>query len=195
MIAPKKRMLIVPHRRKREGRTDYQQRLRLLKSGIDRFVVRASTNGITCQIIKYKKDGDATLVSANSSELAKHGWKACTSNLPAAYLTGLLCAIKAKKAGVSKAVMDIGTQKSSTGSRIYAALKGAVDGGLGIPHGDEAFPPADRVSGKHIADYAAKMKAEDHKLYEKTFSAYLKHNLIPEHVPQYFEKTKESIAK
>lgn len=193
MIAPKKRLLIVPHRRRREGKTDYKQRLQLLESRQDRFIVRRSVNGISCQVVRYKKDGDFTEVSATSRELHKHGWRAGTGNLPAAYLVGYLCAVKAKKKKINNAILDIGLQKSVKGCRIYAALKGAVDGGLTIPHSPEIFPDNDRATGKHIADYAAALKAEDPKKYERVFTAYLKHNLVPEHMQQYVEKAKESM--
>src|SRR3972149_3806725 len=99
---------IMPHRRRREQRTDYRQRLRLLKSRKPRFVVRASVNSITCQIISHDTKGDRTLVSATSLELKKHGWKGHTGNIPAAYLTGFLCGQKAKKHKVKEAILDMG---------------------------------------------------------------------------------------
>ena len=49
-----------------------------------------------------------------------------------------------------EAVLDIGLNVSTKGSRIYAALKGVVDSGINIPHSPEIFPSEDRLAGKHI---------------------------------------------
>ena len=125
---------IMPHRRRKEQRTDYHQRLRLLKSGQPRLVVRLSNSSITCQIVLHDPKGDKTIASATSFELRKHGWKGNTGNMPAAYLTGYLCGHKAKKKGTKEAIMDMGLHHSVKGSRIYSALKGAIDAGLTIPH-------------------------------------------------------------
>ena len=96
-------------RRRREGKTDYQARKALVTSGKPRLVTRASLKNVTVQITIAKPHGDEVLASANSRELIKnYGWKAPTGNIPAAYLTGLLCGIKAKNKGVKEAILDIG---------------------------------------------------------------------------------------
>lgn len=91
-----------------------------------------------------------TIASAISKELSEHGWTAGTANLPAAYLTGFLAGLKAKSRGVSEAVLDIGLNPPTKGCRIYAALKGAIDAGLEVPHSPDIFPDDSRISGEHI---------------------------------------------
>ena len=46
------------YRRRLESKTDYHRRLRLLKSGLPRAVVRVSNTQITCQLTNYSKEGD-----------------------------------------------------------------------------------------------------------------------------------------
>lgn len=41
-----------------------------------------------------------------------------------------------------KALLDVGLVKTTTGNRIFGALKGAVDGGLNVPHSTRRFPGA-----------------------------------------------------
>ena len=107
-------------RRRREGKTDYQARKALVTSRKPRLVTRASIKNVEVQIINAKPHGDMVLASANSRELIKsYGWRAPTGNIPAAYLTGLLCGLKAKASGIEEAILDIGlgsplkAQKSS----------------------------------------------------------------------------------
>lgn len=139
----------VPHRRRREGKTDYRLRLKLLKSGKPKLVVRKSSNNLTCQIIQHNTGGDRTVVSADSRELVKLGWKAHRGNIPSAYLTGLLCGVRAKKEKISGAILDIGLYESTKGSRLYGALLGALDAGLKIPHSQDILPSEERIRGKH----------------------------------------------
>jgi len=146
---------VLQYRRKREGRTDYKKRLKMLVSGIPRLVIRQTNKNIIVQVVDYADNGDKVIVTCNSTELHKLGWKHATGNLPAAYLTGMLAAQKAKKKNVKKAIVDFGLQLKSS-SRLYAAVKGAKDNGLDIPASEEVFPSADRLSGKHIAAYAHK---------------------------------------
>lgn len=138
------------HRRRRLQKTDYKKRLALLKSEKTRLVIRKSLENIRVQFIGFNAGGDKTDASAVSAELGKLGWKNGTGNLPAAYLTGLLAGTRAKKAGISEAVFDLGLQTSTKGSRIYASLKGVVDAGLAIPHSEDILPSEERISGKHI---------------------------------------------
>jgi large subunit ribosomal protein L18 len=65
-------------------------------------------------------------------------------------LTGYLAGLRAKSRGVSGAILDIGLNPPVKGSRIYAALKGAVDAGLEVPHSPDILPDDSRVSGEHI---------------------------------------------
>ena len=143
----------VPFRRRREGKTDYYQRTRLVVADVPRMVVRKSNRHIIVQLVTAEMDGDRTLVAANSKELEQYGYKGSTSNTPAAYLTGMLFAVKAKKARQDSAILDIGLNRATPGARVFAALKGAVDAGLDIPYGEDILPSEDRLKGAHIAAY------------------------------------------
>lgn len=158
----RKRVLKPTHKmqfkRRREGRTDYSNRLGLLKSGKHRLVVRKSLKYIRAQIIDCGKDGDKTVASSVSSELKTLGWKFACDNLPAAYLTGLLIGKKAKEKNINEAILDLGIYPSTKGSRVYAVVKGAIDAGLKIEHDDKIMPSEERVSGKHIAGNNEKFK-------------------------------------
>jgi large subunit ribosomal protein L18 len=98
-------------------------------------------------------DGDRTLVAANSAELEKYVYKGSTSSTPAAYLTGMLFAVKAKKANYGRAILDIGLNRATPGARVFAALKGAIEAELDVPHGEEILPSDERIKGAHIAAY------------------------------------------
>ncbi|MDP2908722.1 MAG: 50S ribosomal protein L18 [Nanoarchaeota archaeon] len=143
--------MIIPFRRKRERKTNYNKRMRLVASRKIRMVIRRTNKNVTVQMVEFNMDGDRIIVSAHTSELKKYGWKGAKRNIPASYLTGMLCGLKAKKAGIKEAVVDTGMYPSIKGSVIYAALKGAVDAGMDIPHSEDIFPSADRIAGKHIA--------------------------------------------
>ena len=117
--------------------------------------------------------------AAYSSELPRYGIKHGLKNWAAAYATGLLVARRAltkigladKYEGVTepdgsystteeipdagrpfKVFLDVGLRKTSTGSRVFGALKGASDGGLFIPHSDNRFPGYDAESKSLDAD-------------------------------------------
>lgn len=143
-------MTTVPFRRKMEGRTNYSKRLRLAASESPRMVIRRTNKNVITQIVTFSDEGDKVIASAHTNELKKYGWKCANRNIPAAYLTGLLCGLKAKKAGVKNAVLDIGMHPPIKGSVVFAALKGAVDAGLEIPYSEEALPSEERIMGKHI---------------------------------------------
>lgn len=139
-------------KRRKQERTNYTRRLGMIKSGKPRLVVRISNKYITVQIIEFGREGDKTETSVNSKELAKYKWKA-GKNIPSAYLTGYLLA---KKTKVKHAIMDAGIRKPHAGGKIYAVLKGVVDGGIKIPHDEKIFPPENRISGKHISEQVSK---------------------------------------
>jgi len=139
----------VRFRRIRNGKTNYHQRLSIIKSQKTRLVIRKTNKHIICQLIKYNQKGDLVLASVVSGQLAKLGWKHNLRNIPASYLTGIMIAKLAEKSKVKEAILDIGRNTSTKGSVLYAALKGAVDGGINIPHDESVLPTEDRIYGKH----------------------------------------------
>jgi large subunit ribosomal protein L18 len=152
----RKSLVKVQYRRKRENKTNYYKRLNLLKSDKPRLVVRLMSNTILMQVVKFEPTGDKILASAKSTELKAEGWNYKGSNIPGCYLTGMLLAKNAAEAKITDAILDIGFQTTEKGSRIYSAVKGAIDGGLNVPAGEGIFPDKDRLSGKHIANHNKK---------------------------------------
>tara|TARA_Y100000310_G_scaffold278642_1_gene297212 strand:+ start:26096 stop:26677 length:582 start_codon:yes stop_codon:yes gene_type:complete len=182
------------YRRKREKRTNYSKRLNLLLSRKSRLVVRVSNQHIIAQITDFTAKGDKVLVAYDSHNLKKLGWNYSKKNLPAAYLSGYALAKKAIAANVSEAILDTGLTSPLPKTKLYAFLKGALDGGLQIPHGSDAiYPNEERIQGKHIQSYAEYLKEKSQELYQKRFSKYLKENTQPEKIMEKFSKTKEQI--
>jgi large subunit ribosomal protein L18 len=120
------------------------------------------------------------------------GYKGHCGNLPAAYLTGLLLGAKAVKEDVKEAVLDKGLHRATKGAAIFAVLKGALDAGMDIPHGDKIIADEERLNGTHVKNYAESLK-EDADAYKKQFSKYLEKGLNPEDLPEHVEELKEKI--
>ncbi len=148
-----------------------------------RFVPRITNKKVICQVIYATLKGDRVVASAESSELKKFGIKCGLSNYAACYATGLLCARRLlKKVGLDqqyagqattdgeyysvgdnymegkqpfKAVLDLGLVATTTGNRVFGALKGAVDGGLNVPHNTKRFPGSKKNAEKEMTYDAA----------------------------------------
>ena len=183
----------VAWRRRREGRTDYYARYRMLLSGKIRAVVRKSLRHIVVQFVRAEINGDRTLSYTKSTELRKYGWKYGCGNTPAAYLTGFLAGLKALNANITEAILDIGPQRSTYGGRLYAALKGIIDAGVRIPHDEKIFPSPDRILGKHIENYANMLKDNKEK-YQRQFRGYIKAKIDPTKISENFMEVLEKIA-
>ncbi|MFX0072600.1 MAG: 50S ribosomal protein L18 [Candidatus Hermodarchaeota archaeon] len=169
----------IPKRRRGQGKTNYNRRLRLLKSRKQRLVIRASKNHIIVQFIESKKGGDKVLISASSIELKKKfGYTANTGNIPAAYLVGYLAGIRAKKKKIEDAILDLGIFYHR--NRVLAAFKGVLNTGIEIPYREEFFPESleKRIEGTHIQNYAQYLKKNEPEKYEHIFSGYLNKNKI-----------------
>ncbi len=175
----------VPYRRRREGKTNYRKRLKLLLSRKPRLVVRITNRKVIAQVVEYHPDGDRTLVYADSKELEKFGWRGDLNNTPAAYLTGLLVGKKAKDAGIEEAILDIGLRTPSRGARVFAVLKGAVDAGLEVPHSEEILPDESRIRGEHIAAY--------YEQNPERFAEYENRGLKPSDLPAHVDEVKSKI--
>jgi len=231
----------VKYRRRREGKTDYYARRRLIiqdKTKYNtpkyRLVVRFTNTDIICQIVYAKIVGDVTLCAAYSHELPKYGIKHGLTNYAAAYATGLLVArrllqklkLDKKFEGVKEAtgkweemdedafegdrpfkvILDVGLARTSTGARVFAAMKGAVDGGLFIKHSPKRFPGYDAEKGQlntevlrkyifggHVADYMKKLQDEDPEAYKRQFSRYIKDGVKPEDLEGIYKKAHAAI--
>jgi large subunit ribosomal protein L5e len=241
----------VKYRRRREGKTDYRARKRLVcqdknkyNSPKYRFVVRISNTKVMTQIVYAELDGDKVLCAANSTELPRYGLKVGLKNYAAAYCTGLLCARRLlTKLGLAeayegneevdaevqtsemngrkyyvaelddekrpfRALLDVGIRPTTTGHRVFGALKGAADGGLDIPHTEKRFPGYDRdckeydsevhrerIFGEHIAEYMRKLLDEDQTKYNTQFAEYIKNNAGPEELEDLYTSVHAAIRE
>merc|ERR1712094_11291 len=134
-----------------------------------RFVVRFTWEDIICQVVSSKIKGDVTHCAAYAHELPRYGLSVGLTNYSAAYCVGLLCARRLlQKYGLDEkfegteevtaefedcfvigededgpsafhALLDVGLKRTTLGSKIFAAMKGAFDGGLEIPHNEKKF--------------------------------------------------------
>jgi len=184
---------MVPFRRKREFKTDYRLRYKLLKSGLPFFIVRRSNRYITVSISVPEIGGDKTLFTVSSKILQKkYGWYGF-KNTPAAYLTGLIAGKKALSMGIKKAVINLGMAFTKRASIPFAAAMGARDAGLDVPMGEEALVDESRIRGEHISEYAKMLKESNPDLYKMRFSKYLANGFDPTKIPEKFDEVKEAI--
>ncbi|MBT3691522.1 50S ribosomal protein L18 [Candidatus Woesearchaeota archaeon] len=181
----------VPFKRKIKGKTDYNKRLKYLKSGKVRIIIRSSKNSLLIQGVNFQEEGDKVLCSTKSSELKKMGWKYNLGNIPSAYLVGLYFGTK-NKDKIKEAIIDLGLKSITKGDRLSAAIKGIADSGIKIPHSDSIFPKENKINGSIIVEYAKSLSSNKEE-YEKQFSKYLKDNIKPENITEEFEKTKKTI--
>ncbi|CAL8082392.1 unnamed protein product [Calicophoron daubneyi] len=229
----------VKFRRRREGKTDYFARKRLIWQDKNKYntpkyrlVVRLTNKDVICQIVYARITGDRVMCSAYSHELPRYGVKVGLKNYAAAYCTGLLCARRllnklqldslykgAEKAdgetynvesiegekGAFRCYLDIGLARTTSGANIFGALKGAVDGGLSIPHGTNRFPGYDaeskeykpeahraRILGQHVADYMRALQ-EDEEAYKKQFAAYIKEGITADNIEKMYLSAHDAI--
>jgi len=212
----------VKFRRRREAKTDYYARKRLIIQDKNkyqtpkyRFVVRFTNKDIVCQIFSADLTHDNCIAAAYSHELPRYGVKYGLTNYAAAYCTGLLLArrvnakfklnyagntnvdgadysVEADPSGPKpfKALLDVGLARTTTGARVFGALKGATDGGLDIPHNERRYPGSSRdeetkkwsydpavhrkyIFGGHVGEYMDKLKGDNPEVYKRQFSRWL----------------------
>jgi len=181
-----------------------------------RFCVRITNKDIICQFIQPKIAGDVCICAAYSHELPKYGVSVGLTNYAACYATGLLAARRLlTKLGLADkyegqeepdgemflvehedgprpftCVLDVGLVRTTTGNRVFGALKGAVDGGINIPHSEKRFPGYDRdgkeydaethkkyIFGGHVAEYMELLEEEDPERYQTQFAKFIEAEL------------------
>jgi large subunit ribosomal protein L18 len=158
--------------RRREGKTDYAKRIKLLSSGNPRIVFRKTNRYIIAQYLTTTEAKDKIEIGITSKALEKYGWpkelEGSLKSITAAYLTGFLIGKKILKEKKEKPIFDIGMTSSIHKTKPYAFLKGLIDSGIKLDHDSKIFPEEDRIKGKH-------MKKDFSVLYEK-----IKSNIIKE---------------
>jgi len=238
----------VPRRRRRECKTDYYARRKMVRQDKNKFntrkfrlVVRFTNTKVICQVAWATIRGDHVLASATSAELSKYGIPSGYKNYAAAYCTGLLIARRTlKKVGLDekfggkeelngeeyhvedednedqrpfKCILDVGLRRTTVGARMWAALKGAVDGGLYVPHSIKRFPgykPAeekgaepeydaeahkDRLFGVHVKEYMEMLQEEDPTKYEAHFAKYIAAGIDAEKMEDMYSEAHEKIKE
>ena len=142
-----------PKKRKRQRKTNYSTRMKLLKSGLPRVLVRRTNKYLVVQYVISNEAKDKVVLSVSSRELLKNSWpkelKGSLKSIPAAYLTGLMFGKKSKDK-VKEMIIDFGFQNSKKNTIIYSALKGVIDSGISLKASKEIFPNEERLKGKHI---------------------------------------------
>jgi len=199
-----------------------------------RFVVRVTNKDVVCQIVYAKIVGDIVMCSAYAHELPRYGMNVGLTNYAACYATGLLLARrllrqlkldthyegKLKADGENylveavdgprpfTALLDVGLARTTTGARVFGALRGALDGGLNIPHSDKRFRGYDAESKQysaedgrdyifagHVASYMNQLKEEEPEKYQKQFSQYIKHGITGDNLEEKIQATHDAIRK
>lgn len=184
---------VVPFKRRGNKSTNYKKRLGLIKSGLPRLVIRSSNKTIIVQFVEYTEKGDKIIHSVDSKKLKKYGWNP-KRNSPTTYLTSYLCSLEAKKKGVKDFVLDIGMTTPSKGAITFIGASAALDAGLSTPFGEEKIIKQ-RNEGKHIEEYAKKLKQENEAKYNQVFSSYIKMGIKPEEISKTFEEVMAKLKK
>jgi len=182
-------------RRRREGKTNYHRRLKLIISRRKRLVIRCSNKHTIVQVFDALVQGDKILAQSHSSQLEKQfTWVHNSGNMPSAYLTGYLCGLRAKKAKIQDVILDIGIIVHN--DRIKAAFKGFMDAGNEVPHDDKWFPDKleERLNGSHIETYAKLLKKKQVQ-YKKKFSKVLLKKGDPLKIVSDFDKVKKTMEE
>nr|GMD71188.1 60S ribosomal protein L5-like [Ipomoea batatas] len=229
----------VKFKRRREGKTDYRARNRLINQDKNkyntpkyRFVVRFTNKDIVAQIVSASIAGDMILASAYANELPRYGLEVGLTNYAAAYCTGLLLARRllqklemdqdyegnveatgedySVEPGESRmpfrALLDVGLIRTTTGNRVFGALKGALDGGLDIPHSDKRFAGFSKDSknldaevhrkyiyGGHVAAYMNSLNEDEPEKYQTHFSEYIKKGIDADNIEALYKKVHAAI--
>lgn len=141
-------------RRRKENKTDYKNRLNLLKSGLKRIVVRQTNKYFLIQLVESFEAKDKVIVSVSSRDLLKEGFNkkyiGSLKSIPAGYSTALLFSNKINKN--ENYIIDIGMARNIYGNRNSAVIKGLVDGQVKINVDKKVFPTNERLEGNHLKD-------------------------------------------
>jgi len=108
-----------------------------------------------------------------------------------------------------KAILDVGLTRTTTGARIFGVLKGAVDGGLAVPHKNTRFPGFNKekgdldakvhrahIFGAHVGAYLKQVKSEkdaNPDVPNSHFSKFFADKITPESLEKLYKSTHAAI--
>jgi large subunit ribosomal protein L18 len=154
----------VSKRRRKENKTDYLKRLKLLKSEKPRIVFRKTNKYIIAQYVVSKEAQDKIDFGITSKELTKYGWpesaKGSLKSVTASYLLGYLIGKRIIKNKLAEPIIDFGMIPALHKSKVFAFIKGIIDSGIKTNCKKEAFPEEARIKGEHLKN---KIKFEEIK--------------------------------
>lgn len=161
-------------RRRKEKKTDYGIRIKLLKSGSPRVIFRKTNRYIIAEYAESNEAKDRIILGVTSKLLLKYGWpedmKGSLKSVPASYLTGFLFGKKITSKKMKNPILDVGMIRAVNKSKVFAFVKGLIDSGIKIECKEEMFPEKDRISGKNLRrDFSVffgkiKSKIEEEKI-------------------------------
>lgn len=144
----------IAKKRRRENKTDYLKRLKLLKSGKPRIVFRKTNKYIISQYIISEEAKDKVILNINSKKLLEFGWpkefKGSLKSITASYLTGYLIGKQIIKNKLENPILDCGMIATLHKTKVYGFLKGLIDSGIKINCEEKCFPEEERIKGKTL---------------------------------------------
>lgn len=144
----------VQKRRRRENKTDYLKRLKLLKSEKPRMVFRKTNKYIIAQYVESHEAQDKVVFGVNSKDLLKQGWdekaKGSLKSVTASYLIGYFAGKKILKDKLETPIVDFGMIRVLHKTKVFAFIKGLNDAGVEVHSKEEAFPEENRLRGEHL---------------------------------------------
>ena len=150
----------VAKKRRREHKTNYNTRLKILSGEKPRAVMRKTNRYLIAQYVSSNAALDKIELGITSKKLLNHGWpkdfSGSLKSIPAAYLTGYLFGKTIQKEKKEVPIVDFGMAQTLHKTKLFAFLKGAIDSGLDINCQKEAFPEEERIQGKNLKkDFSA----------------------------------------
>ena len=107
-----------------------------------------------------------------------------------------------------KAFLDVGLARTSTGARVFGAMKGASDGGILIPHSEKRFPGFDMeteeldadtlrnyIFGGHVAEYMETLADDDEERYQSQFQQYIDDDMEAENLEEIYTEAHKAIRE
>ncbi len=144
----------VQKKRRRQNKTDYLKRIKLLKSEKPRIVFRKTNKYLIAQYVTSNEAQDKIVFGISSKDLLKYSWPESAKNslksISASYLTGYLVGGKILKEKLEQPIVDFGMIRVLHKNKIFGFVKGLIDAGLKIPCKKEAFPEDERINGEHL---------------------------------------------